>query len=520
MSRNVKINISAKDKSKAAFNSVLHNLANFVHVARAGIDIMKKFGSALLSGIKTAMGWQAAARPFARFVGSIEEAEAHVKSLQDIGAAGVIDGEKLVEASRSLMQLSGGLVGGVADMKALADVSATTGEDINKVSVAVGNFMQRLQAGDDITRAIRDLEGMGVISNETALEMRNLAGDAENAGDIFDLLTGEVNKFAGGVEDDMNTAEASVNRAKDQWRMALGEAGGAFLDLSSNKIGGLADKLQDLRDSGIIEEWAERAVESIEWISEKLSDLLGWISRATDGIRNMAARVGATIGGMQAGMSLGDAFEMSGDVAKQMSNERSIARNRRAAARDERRKAAQEERNDETGAGFAADEKKRAEIVAVAKSEAERKAAEKIAKDKDKLERDAFRKRLRDEILDREKAEQYLISKASMLRERALATGNERKKMRDEARAQEREERRFDSLVRRALLAESDPNRKASNRAQDALASLRAEEEAKREAAKRDELQKKVDEATIKSEKHLEKVAESTGEMVSKLSRE
>ena len=388
--------VRAVDGTKAAFNSVKSGFSRLSGVAqktgaaisavaaKARIAVLALAGAAAAS-VREFVRFEAAARPFARFTGGIEQATAHLKELQQIGRTGVIPTDELIEASRSLMQFSDGVLGGAADMKALADVAATTGNNVGNVAGGVRRFMQAVAQGRNVQSASRDLERMGVVSVEARQKLRELQDQGGGTEAMFAVLSAEINKFAGGVESDMDTGAAAFRRIKETGKAAMVEIGQSIMTEAMPAFNGLSDTMQDALDAGIVQEYVDQVIEAFSLLKDALEPIFDWLAKGfqsiTGGVQDGLARISGFIGAVQSqGVDMrslakataqigtfnflgaaktlrrdfGDAWDISGDVMRQERDERTARAEDRALRRAEARSARQRGETTTASGAFAA----------------------------------------------------------------------------------------------------------------------------------------------------------------------
>lgn len=525
----VKYRLGSKDETKGGLNSALFNLNNFLQVAKAGIAIFKALADAILSGVKAAMKMDAAANPFERFTGSAEEAAKHVQALQAIGARGVIPTDELIEASRQLMNLSGGLLGTAKDMQALADVAATTGDPVGTLTSAVGMFTQALRTGKRVDMAIKELQALGIVSDEVAARMTQMAASGEANSKIFAELTNSINSFSGGVEDDAKRAASAVNQMKEQWTQNLEEAGKPFLNFTSEVLGSLAQKMQDLRDSGAIEDWATRAANALEELIPIIESVFGKLGKLIE----FTNWIGAIAGSLP---TTGTYAEMKA-AASQASDDYFQNLDAEDAKRQERIAKARAEREARLAGGFNAsgaiskqlDARQEKKKESADKGPDGKKAVEAVFDKQYKDEADAYNEKLRKQAAAAEDSDrrftearkESLKAEADALREASEHSSQEADDLREQAldpskakaasaarRSAAKEERRFQSLL-------SKGRRGIKSKAISlAMASENARQTAGAQNAAADALEQASKQAQVNSEKHLSDIKEKLGKLL------
>lgn len=74
---------------------------------------------------------------FKTLMGSIDEARQHMEMLRELGQTPPFSMEQFAEASRAMMVLSEGALGGRASLELIGDAAAATGKPIEQVGEAV-----------------------------------------------------------------------------------------------------------------------------------------------------------------------------------------------------------------------------------------------------------------------------------------------------------------------------------------------------------------------------------------------
>ena len=342
--KELSITLRARNAMAAGIRSAGSALRSFGDklsaIGSRGKYAMAALAAAVVASVREFWKFDAAARPFARFVGGVEKAKEHLRQLGEIGKRGVVPTGDIIEASRSLMQFSDGALGGVADMKALADVSATTGSSIGDVTAGVVGFVRAIAQGRDVDRASKQIQEMGIVSLEAREKLRGMQAAGASTSEMFDVLASEINKFSGGVESDMDTGAAAFGRLKEGARSAMIDIGEGVSSSFIPAMDLLLEKMQDITDSGAIQDWAadfSSSIDSMMPYISKLGDAIGWVwEKIQQGIDATAGFVVA----LASGASLSDAAAAAGETRRMGMSDReeraSIQEQRKIANRAER----------------------------------------------------------------------------------------------------------------------------------------------------------------------------------------
>jgi hypothetical protein len=353
--------IKASDQTKGAISSASNGIRQLGQAASRAFSglatvvrnvgmaigvIAAQMGIALRQSLKI----EGAANPFERFVGGMKEAKQHIKDLQNIASSGVIKTDELIEASRGLMNVSNGALGAAKDMKALGDVAAMTGNSVGDIADAVGMAFQQLANGDQISRATRGLERLGIISSETRGRMEELWDSGATAAQVFAILQESISSFAGGIEADAQLGQAAFGRLKEEGARALQEAGDVIENVAVPKISKLAEWLKKIRENGDLQFWAGEVTKTIRGLEPVFSKLTSWIGTAFSFIKEKTGYISAFWGAVSAGEGLSGAARVASQVTKEQKNaqeERHVqareAAINRASVADTEREIAEEE---------------------------------------------------------------------------------------------------------------------------------------------------------------------------------
>ena len=252
-------------------------------IGRASMGFGLVFGALaaqIALSVREAAKLEKAMRPFERHMGGRAGAREHVGDLRFLSRSyGTHSSEELMENSRTLLNASDGKLGDAKDMRLLGDMSAATGNSLDQVTGAVASFYQQLKQGQGVDRAAKQLEGLGLISSGVIPRLKVMQAEGASSADMWRTVSGEFNRFAGGMESDSTLAGSSISRLRENTKQAMQNMGASFLH-GTKHIDNLSNWIEDLVDSGALEKWAEN-------VSQALDLLLGWIGKAIDGVRTL-----------------------------------------------------------------------------------------------------------------------------------------------------------------------------------------------------------------------------------------
>jgi len=139
------------------------------------------------------------------------------------------------------------------------DAAAALGKRVQEVSYWYSRFYAMTRGGQAAGEERRRLLELGIISAETATNLKEMADSGEPLARQMAVMNAALARFEGGMSELSRTGSGLISTLKDNWTLALATFGAAFVDASKDGIGGMINKLQELRKDGTIEEWGKSA---------------------------------------------------------------------------------------------------------------------------------------------------------------------------------------------------------------------------------------------------------------------
>ena len=287
MNKVVEYIIGAKDATGNAIKSALNRLKSFaasvgsnLQNIRAGIGMLRTAVSQAMSFMQKAFAFEKMTVQFKTLIGSMDEARAHMRMLQEMGDTPPFSLEEFAAASRQMMIMSDGALGFKKSLELVGDAAAATGQPIQNLAHEIGRAYAIIRDGQPLTRATMGLRNMGAITPEVAAKLDELQKSGASVTQIWETLTAELGKFKGAMAETERTGDGLVGAIKSQWDDAVREFGAALLETSKDCLSALLDKMKELREDGSIEVWANNTVEALNTVKEAASAVgtaLGWI---------------------------------------------------------------------------------------------------------------------------------------------------------------------------------------------------------------------------------------------------
>ncbi len=454
--------IRAKDATAAAINSARDRISNFAsssgkRMAGLATTLLKNAANihhafqligtaanALWTQMQKAIQFEKLTWQFKTLVGSLDEARAHMRMLQDLGRTPPFSLDEFAKASRAMMTMSEGVLGFRKSLELAGDAAAATGKPLENIAHEIGRAYAVIRDGQPLERATMALRNMGIITPEVAAKLADMQKEGASSFAMWEALTAHIGRFKGAMSDTEQTVDGLIGAIKGEAQTAVTELGMAFLGVANGGLKGLMERLKQLNDSGDVAAWAagikqhlEDLVRSFSTLIEKaqatgstLKQLWDYTGGAVvNGARAIGGTVGSAIGAtvgtvreggdwamwkeaFRNGMSETDeAIRNSGlyrrmhgtyGVGKADAAQREQERSDAARAAIERRKAEQirgeeqaAEEADKIRAAMEAGDAKRAEEAARIAAEEERRLQEKLAEEQrrrmEELERERER---------------------------------------------------------------------------------------------------------------------------------
>ena len=284
--RDIWIKIKGKDDSRRAINQASGNVERMGRKTsdvtrlmargfRTVINVIKGIGVVGVAtmgfvgaAVKKAFDFEAYQVQFKTLLGSMDAAKKRFKDLQEFSAQTPFQLAELIESSKQVENLSGGLLDNKRTLTLTGDAAAALGKNIQEVSYWYSRFYAMTRGGQATGEERRRLLELGIISAETATKLKKMADAGEPLAKQMAIMNEALSKFKGGMGDLSRTGNGLISTLKDNWTLALATFGAAFVDASKTGISGMIDTLQKLRTDGTIEEWGKKAKETLDTVIE------------------------------------------------------------------------------------------------------------------------------------------------------------------------------------------------------------------------------------------------------------
>ena len=328
-----------------------------------------------VQAIKKSFEFERYQNQFGILFGSMDKAKTHFKELKQFADATPFDLAGIAQTSRTMLSMSGGILGYADSLRVVGDAAAAAGQPIQEVGMWTARAYGAIRNGQPFGEAAQRLQEMGILGGAARKKMEELQESGASNAEVWKVLTDEMAKSAGGMEKLSTTGEGLMSTLGDTWDGALAKFGDRFQDLAKDKIKSLIDWITKLTTDGTIDVWADRTMKFLEGVATMAKGVGSAFSWVGDKIKGAAAFAGA----LSAGEGIGQAWESAGkmkemDKAKE-GNIRASAQ-KEASAKVEAKKQA----DSEAAAKVAESAKKQADDMAKGQMEADQKAFNEIGK--------------------------------------------------------------------------------------------------------------------------------------------
>ena len=144
---------------------------------------------------------------FTALMGSSSKASAHVKDLLEFAKTTPFPTESIEAASLKLFKLGGSSLDTMGNLKLMGNAAAGLGLPITDITENVARFHAILDSGQPVTRALRPMMLMGLITPQVAEEIGKLSKAHASHAQVMQVLMNSMDHFNGAMERQKGTWE-------------------------------------------------------------------------------------------------------------------------------------------------------------------------------------------------------------------------------------------------------------------------------------------------------------------------
>lgn len=309
---------SAMGRIKSLAAGIGRNLTNIQSGLSMAMGAVQKFASVFVKSIGEAFKFEKATSDFKVLLGSIDAAKEHMADLRSFAASTPLTFEDLAKSSKLLLSFGASVDEVMPAMKMLGDIAMGDAQKFQGLSLVFAQVKSagKLMGQDLLQMINQGFNPLTIISQQTGKsmsELKDMMGEGkisfEMVSEAMRIATSEGGLFNNAMGEAAKTGEGMVSTLQDNWTEAVRTFGEAFSDATKNGIGSLSEKIQQLTEDGSIEEWAERAAESISAIGGALKGIGSIFGSIWTGIKKTVGTVMAFGAGADQAWREGKSFK-------------------------------------------------------------------------------------------------------------------------------------------------------------------------------------------------------------------
>lgn len=409
------VNSMAQSVAKSMGDAAQKNRRHWADIKAAwdmGTAAIRKAWGAIRAVLSSAFHFETQTQQFKTLIGNIDEAKAHMADLKALGDTPPFSLDEFAKASRSLMVMTDGALGYKKSLELIGDAAAATGYPIEEMGQAVGRLYAFIRDGQPLSRAVMQLRNMGVITPEVAQKLQDLQAAGKSNAEIWAEVEAQLGRYKGAMSETEKTGEGLMGAIKSRWDNIVRAVGHAFEDTAKDGMGEVLAAMDDLEQSGAIENWATKAVAALGRVIEVTKTVGGWFGKIWDHL--MEGREAWKEMGQEAAEASGEAesfefereeavnaytrkkyykgsrgserVEVIEDMAAKKKYERELREQERLAKEKEREEREAARIAESLAAGQKKTDERNAKAAAEKRAEEEKKAAEKAARERERLD--------------------------------------------------------------------------------------------------------------------------------------
>ncbi len=256
--------------------AIFGNLANI----KAGFDMIAS--SHLGASIRAAFDFEKTITDFKVLTGSVDSARDHVEQLREFASSTPLTLDDLTAASKQLLSFGASIDDVIPNLKMLGDISMGDTQKFQGLSLVFSQVMAAGKLmGQDLMQMINQgFNPLTIMAQKSGKSIAQLKEEMSQGRITFDMVreamvaaTSAGGLFANSMQESSKTGHGLVSTLKDKVSDVLRTVGDSFMDLAKTKIGRLIERIDELRRSGKIKEWADKALEAIRPLVNGIENL-------------------------------------------------------------------------------------------------------------------------------------------------------------------------------------------------------------------------------------------------------
>lgn len=183
-------------------------------------------------------------------LGSMDEARKRLEELRQTSSSTGVPLQDLATASEKLQLLTNGELAAGQGLKLIVDIAAQTGKSVGEIATPIGRMYAAIYSGQDATRAVRQLELLGIISTDDAAKIGELSKQVKAGGmqaaDAWQQVEDSLGRFSGAADAQANTWNGLMSRIKADWEQVKQDFGTPVKNALQATLGQVEARIKSL----------------------------------------------------------------------------------------------------------------------------------------------------------------------------------------------------------------------------------------------------------------------------------
>ncbi len=247
------------DEAASAVSSAVGTIGDAIGAAGSGaVDAMGELGKAAgvafagaaTVGLASNLSFEKIQTQFTGLLGSSDAAKSKLADLGSFVKSTPLTFGDAAQASKTLQIFGGAALNTDKSLRRLADASAVTGADLGSLATIYGRANANIAAGQGLGRMALQLQRIGVLTPESAKEIKKLGETSGTGAQQLDILNKGFDRFSGQAAAAAKDGEGLITRLKGAFAgfnrvgfaplyEGLKGIGSAMLDVSNSSAFGL-----------------------------------------------------------------------------------------------------------------------------------------------------------------------------------------------------------------------------------------------------------------------------------------
>jgi len=224
---------------------------------------------------------------FETLLGSLSEAKKRMADLSQFAADTPFELPELTTASRILQTLTKGALATGDGLTMVGDVAASVSQPVQELATWFGRLYDGIQSGRPVGEALARLQEMGIVSGDLRAQIEAMQKANESGTKIWQVVEQAMGQYEGGMQRLSRTATGLASTLSDTWEAARRDIGEAALPALKEGIASLIEQIEQLRESGELEQWGEALGEALTNTLGLLTGLAKFVAANAEALKTL-----------------------------------------------------------------------------------------------------------------------------------------------------------------------------------------------------------------------------------------